>query len=145
MSSIQEEIKKHWDTQRRGYAREISSLIDTGFPAWTVILPDGRFGVAVPYSGNEPVFESFASAWIESLAMKNIACDECLVLCSFDSSFAFSSLCAEFVSPGESGKSERIWLRIQLLGGTNGRTCLGIKASTLGSTTYWVNLSRFLL
>lgn len=107
MSSIQEEIKKHWDTQQRGYAREILSLIDTGFPAWTVILPDGRFGVAVPYSGNEPVFESFASAWIESLAMKNVACDECLVLCSFDSSFAFSSLCAEFVSPGESGKCRK--------------------------------------
>jgi len=107
MSSIQEEIKEHWDIQQRGYAREISHLINTEHPAWTVILPDGRFGVAIPYSGKEPVVESFASAWIESLAIKNIACDECLVLCSFDSSSAFSSLCAEFVNPGSSGSCRK--------------------------------------
>lgn len=103
MNSIQDEIKKHWDMQQRGYAREILVLAGTGYPAWTVNFPDGRFGVAIPYSGEEPVIESFASAWIESLSIKNIACDKCLVLCSFDSSSAFSSLCAEFVNPGDTG------------------------------------------
>lgn len=104
MNSIQEEIKLHWETQQRGYAKEISSLSDAGFPAWAINLPGGGFGVAIPYPGEKPVMESFASAWIESLSIKNIPCDECLVLCSFDSSTAFATLCAEFANPGVAGR-----------------------------------------
>lgn len=105
MSGLTGEIINHWQANKRGYAQELPSLVDTGYPAWSVILPDGRFGVAVPYGDRDEVFESFASVWVESLTVTNVSEGPVLVLSSFDSSQAFASLCAEFVSPGMDGRS----------------------------------------
>ncbi len=105
MNVLPGEIVNHWLTSKRGYAQELSSLVDTGYPAWSIILPDGRFGVAVPYGERGRVFETFASVWVESLIMKNASKGPVLTLSSFDSSQAFASLCAEFVSPGVGGRS----------------------------------------
>ena len=105
MNELPGEIINHWRTSKKGYAQELSSLVDTGYPAWSIILPDGRFGVAVPYGERNRVFETFASVWIESLPVTNVSEGPVLVLASFDSSHAFASLCAEFVSPGADGRS----------------------------------------
>ncbi len=105
MSELSEEIINHWSTSKRGYAQELPSLADTGYPAWSVILPDGRFGVAVPYGERGSVFETFASVWVESLTMTNVSEGPVLTLASFDSAQAFAALCAEFVAPGIGGCS----------------------------------------
>lgn len=105
MSEFPKEIIDHWQLSQTGYARELPSLVDTGYPAWSVVLPDGRFGVAVPYGDGDKVFESFASVWVESMTVTNVSDGPVLVLSSFDSSQAFASLCAEFVSPGTDGRS----------------------------------------
>lgn len=105
MNELSEEIISHWRTSKRGYAQELPSLVDTGYPAWSVILPDGRFGVAVPYGERDRVFETFASVWVESLTVTNVSEEPVLALASFDSSQAFASLCAEFVLPGADGRS----------------------------------------
>lgn len=103
MNKFSEEIASIWETCQRGYAQELPSLLDTRHPAWSVVLPDGRFGVAVPYSEEEEVYEAFANARVESLLLKNISDGSVLVLSSYESSRAFASLCAEFVSPGKNG------------------------------------------
>lgn len=105
MSELSEEIVEIWESCQRGYAQELPSLLDTRYPAWSAVLPDGRFGVAVPYGNQDEVYETFANAWIESLSLKNVSDGPVLVLSSFDSSQAFAALCAEFVSPGRDGDS----------------------------------------
>ena len=105
MSQLSEEISAIWESCRKGYAQELPSLLDTCYPAWSVALPDGRFGVAVPYGERDEVFEAFANAWIESLSLKNVSDGPVLVLSSYESSQAFASLCAEFVSPGVGGNA----------------------------------------
>ena len=105
MSALSEEIAEIWKLCQRSYAQELPSLLDTHCPAWSAVLPDGRFGVAIPYGERDEIYESFANAWIESLSLKNISDGPVLVLSSFDSSQAFAALCAEFVSPGRDGDS----------------------------------------
>ena len=104
MSEFSEEIVEVWKSCQRGYAQELPSLLATHFPAWAVVLPDGRSGVAVPYGERVEVYETFANAWVESLSIKNVSDGPVLVLSSYDSTQAFASLCAEFVSPGKNGK-----------------------------------------
>lgn len=105
MSGLSEEILSHWYTSNKGYARELPCLVDTNYPAWSVVFPDGRFGVAVPFGNRDKVFEKFASVWVESQTLTNVSEGPVLTLSSFDSSQAFASLCAEFVSPGVDGHS----------------------------------------
>ena len=105
MSELSKEIAEIWESCQRGYAQELPSLINTHYPAWSVVLPDGRYGVAIPYGERDEVYETFANAWIENLSIKNISDGPVLVLSSFDSSQAFAALCAEFVSPGREGDS----------------------------------------
>ena len=105
MSELSGEIVDIWESCQRGYAQELPLLLDTRYPAWAAVLPDGRFGVAVPYGDRDAVYETFANAWIESLSLKNISDGPVLVLSSYDSSQAFAALCAEFVSPGIDGIS----------------------------------------
>ncbi len=81
------------------------------YKAWVVRM-DGRTGVAIPYSGTEEIYNSFAEAEIESCYIGN---EHVLYLyvCDVDNtkllkSMAFASLCENFIAPGEQGENRKL-------------------------------------
>ena len=112
--NLKEEIINNWETDIIGYAQSIKSLTEVGYPCWTVKYHDS-YGVAIPYSGEEGINESFSNARIRSDVI-NVTekCNSSVILLTADYSVAkepFSSLCEEMIIPGEDGKNrERISL-----------------------------------
>lgn len=103
MSNLTSEILQHWSTKKWGYSNQLLSLESNRWPAWSLNLPDGKVGVAIPYDNARPIAESFANAWLQSAAISNLADGNVLMLTSQEPSQAFATLCAEFVSPGDNG------------------------------------------
>ena len=103
---ITEEIRQNWKFGIIGNAREISSLRETGYPAWCVKFPS-EYGVAIPYAGEGTINENFAHARICSTTISfNGSSSKKVLLLVSDSTgieLPFSSLCAEFVDPGNNG------------------------------------------
>ncbi len=104
---ITEEIRLNWRFGIIGNAREIISLSETNYPAWCVKFP-GEYGVAIPYSGDEIINESFSHARIYSTTINFYGDSSQKVLLLVSDSIGieqpFSSLCAEFIDPGSDGE-----------------------------------------
>ena len=103
---LTDEIRSNWEIDIVGHAQPIPSLHSTAYPAWTVKFVDG-YGVAIPYSGEQEINESFANARIYSSVIRFNAETEqkALVLTteSRDIVLPFSALCAELLDPGIDG------------------------------------------
>ena len=104
MSSLSQEILHHWEEADYTSAWRITSLPDS-HRGWTIFLPDGSYGVAVPLATDVEINESFASVRLQSLYITNIDCHRALVLSSHNASEAFASLCEIFVLPGHDGRA----------------------------------------
>lgn len=103
---LTDEIRSNWKTDIIGYAQPIQSLVNIGFPAWTIKFVDG-YGVAIPYYGDQEINENFANARIySSLIRFNEESEQKALLLtteSYDIVVPFSALCAELVDPGDNG------------------------------------------
>lgn len=104
--SLKDEIKSNWKTDIVGFAQSIASLNSDGFPGWTVKYLD-CYGVAIPYSGEETINESFSNAKIRSDILNvNKGVQQKAIILTADFSVAkepFSFLCEALVSPGLNG------------------------------------------
>ena len=58
--TLNDEIRRNWSMDVVGMCQELRSLYRRGFPAWTIKLSDGSFGVAIPYDEEDDVNERFA-------------------------------------------------------------------------------------
>ena len=103
---LTDEIRSNWEIDIVGHAQTIPSLAGTGYPAWTVKFVDG-YGVAIPYSGQQEINESFANARIYSSVIRfNAETEQKALLLtteSYNIAVPFSALCAELIDPGECG------------------------------------------
>lgn len=104
------EIKDNWDSSPMGYIGKIQSLFDAGHEAWTIKTNAG-YGVVILYDGVEEVFERFSDAVLKTdkFAFSDGQPVNVLLLTTQRESIdiPFSSLCAEFVYPGETGELRR--------------------------------------
>ena len=107
---IKERILDNWKTDIIGYAQSIIDLESTDYPAWTVRFDDS-YGVAIPYTGDDVISESFANARIRStiIHFQEGNAQKALVLTSDNDRIRdqFAVLCEALVDPGEDG-SKRI-------------------------------------
>lgn len=101
--TLLEEIREYLATEVDG-ARRLTTVGEK-YPAWT-IRSGVEFGVAVPYSSDEPVAETFASCAIHARNFTIEGYSRFLVLTSTDSTlrYEFSSVCADFAEPGKNGE-----------------------------------------
>ena len=104
---LKKTIQNNWKTDIVGYAQSIEELEKTEYPAWTVKFPDS-YGVAIPYSGQEEINETFANARIRSTEIKfsEGKSKHAIVLTtdSDDINVPFSTLCEALIDPGENGE-----------------------------------------
>lgn len=105
MEDLRAEIEHHFANGREGRAYRIACLGDE-WPAWVIRLPNGRFGVIVPYDG-AAVSEQFAGAvlrkWEQDELGPHIPAVVGLLSSTESSRNEFSQVCADFVTPGENG------------------------------------------
>lgn len=101
--TLLEEIREYLATEVNG-ARRLTA-VDSKYPAWTIRSGE-EFGVAVPYSSDEPVAETFASCAIHARNFTIEDYSRFLVLTSTDETlrYEFSSVCADFADPGRNGE-----------------------------------------
>lgn len=104
MTSIAEEILSHWQNNQEKYASQIQSISDSRWPAWTINLSFKAVGVALPLPSDIQVEEDFSSVKLRCISIPAISSKPMLALISFEKSYAFASLCAQFVTPGNNGK-----------------------------------------
>lgn len=108
--NLANEIKDNWDTSPLGYIGKIQSLFTNGNDAWT-IKTNSEYGVAVIYNGQNEVFERFSDAALRTdkiMFSENHTVDVLMLTTQKKSiDIPFSSLCAEFVYPGDRGELRR--------------------------------------
>lgn len=108
---LKKSILNNWKTDIVGYAQIIEELEITKYPAWTIRFIDS-YGVAIPYSGDQDINESFANAKIRStdIKFKDSTTKRAIVLTtdSDDISAPFATLCEALVDPGENGEYRTI-------------------------------------
>ena len=127
MTSIAEEILSHWQNNQEKYASQIQSISDSRWPAWTINLSFKAVGVALPLPSDIQVEEDFSSVKLRCISIPAISSKPMLALISFEKSYAFASLCAQFVTPGNNGSAGSNSSPTLLSGGKNGRDFLEIK------------------
>lgn len=105
------EIAANWSGQPYNYASAIPSLKGTESEAWTIKTATS-VGVAIPFSGNGPVHESFASVEMfdEDVAFPDEGIRKCLLLLADGKkeTHSFATLCSEFVAPGPNGSDRKM-------------------------------------
>lgn len=120
------EIRENLAAGVRG-ARKLQSL-PTEYPAWTICGSD-EYGIAVPYSCEEPFCETFANCEVRAAEIQIDGSDSerYLLLVSTDRSlrYEFSAICAEFADPGEGGSRRRELQESPLQWWENWRELLG--------------------
>lgn len=106
--TLNEEIRRNWSMDVVGMCQELRSLYMKGFPAWTMKLSDGSFGVAIPYDETDDVNERFANVHLTTrmdvrLPNSSETVRAIVLLSTVRGVDAFSQVCEDFVSPGEAG------------------------------------------
>lgn len=114
--TLNEEIRRNWSRDVVGMCQEIHSLYRKGFPAWTLKLVDGAFGVAIPYDGPEDVNERFANVQLTTrmdvrIPNSSDTIRAIVLISTVRGVDAFSQVCEDFVSPGEAGANRFALLR----------------------------------
>lgn len=124
---VRSEIEQKFANVSPAHASLLSCMPDSD-PAWAIRLPDGRFGVGVPYEG-ETVAEEFAGARLHSAkrGAMGAALPGLLMLTSADEQRRneFSLLCSDFVDPGPDGRRRQSLLEQPLNWWENWRELLG--------------------
>lgn len=155
---LTDEIRNNWHSDIPGHAQPIQSLVEQGYPAWSVKFVDS-YGVAIPYDGQQEINETFANARIYTSKIKfNDDIEKKALLLTTESSeieVPFSALSAELIDPGENGvfrkeiiKSPVKWWREwkELLGNKNiddrvydvlGELCVLDKLIDAGEDVSW--------
>ena len=108
--TMSELIRNNWETDILGYAHDIPTLKEYGYPAWTIKF-DGSYGVAIPYNGPEIINEAFANAklYSTSLPLQGQPPVSAIVLKTGapDIAIPFATLCEALVDPGHNGERRR--------------------------------------
>lgn len=103
---LKETIINNWRYDIRDNAQRIHDQVLIGYSAWTV-KTHSLYGVAVPCDNETKVNESFASAKIQNMIIRDETDNKQTVLALLSSSEgtkqAFAALCKEFIDPGEGG------------------------------------------
>ena len=111
MMNLKYEIIKNWKTDITGFAQDIDSLCNAGYPCWTVKFLDS-YGVAIPYTGSEGINEHFSNARIRSdILIVSNGIEKNAIILTADYSVSqesFSTLCEALLSPGENGKNRAL-------------------------------------
>jgi len=113
--TLNEEIRRNWSMDVVGMCQEIQSLYRKGFPAWTLRIADGSFGVAIPYETEEDVNEHFANVRLTTMMEVSLPDGSgnvraIVLLSTVRGVDAFSQVCEDFVAPGLAGAN-----RVELL------------------------------
>lgn len=110
MSVLRDEIESRFSLQSDYAAYQLQN-VSADYPAWVIRLSDGEYGAIIEYSGNE-ISESFSGAYLESkkLKLKDQTEKQYLMLSCRNNMLRkqFSSLCEDFVEPGNNGENRTI-------------------------------------
>ena len=131
--TLNDEIRRNWSMDVVGMCQELRSLYRRGFPAWTIKLSDGSFGVAIPYDEEDDVNERFANVHLTTrmnvkLPDSSETVRAIVLLSTVRGVDAFAQVCEDFVSPGVAGanrfallKDPSVWWRKwkELIGNKN--------------------------
>ena len=99
------EINELWEITPKKHAKAIESIKNMGYSAWAVKDSD-YYGVAIPFDYQEPVKEEFANVVLLTgdVSFQGEIQKALILACAdYELRDIFSSLCAEFVFPGECG------------------------------------------
>lgn len=103
---LTETILNCWETSAKGYSTRIKELFDIGYPAWTIKTKDS-YGVAIPIPEGVEVSEKFSGARLfnEKIIFDEGNNENALLLLTEKDAIKqpFATLCAELITPGESG------------------------------------------
>ena len=109
--NLKHEIIENWKTDIKGFAQDVVSLCNMGFPCWTVKYLDS-YGVAIPYTGFEGINEHFSNARIRSdILIASNGTEQNAIILTADYSVSqesFSTLCEALLSPGENGENRAL-------------------------------------